>query len=356
MELGGDTGIPIENTEETRDELIKVAFGIWDHIKNKGDHGFDNWELEWVGFLPGKRESRRYIGDYVLTQRDIESGGNFNDVVAYGGWPMDDHNPRGMLANKPTDAPSYFYPAPSPYGIPYRCLYSKNIDNLLFAGRNISATHAGLSSTRVMATCSLLGQAVGNAVSLCVKHEISPREVYNNHINELQQQILDDGVFLPNVKREISSLTRESSINLSTEEVESLLSGIDRPRTFDLENGVELKVGEELIFTFKESKVINKLRIMFDPDYDRLSLSPNKKMRVFAQKLHQGLDFEPMKVASSLVKDFEVYVDGKLAYSNTNNYNSLVKIELGKMAKEVRVKFNKTWGKDKVRIFACDLI
>ena len=355
MELGGDTGIPIENTEETRDELIKVAFGIWDHIKNKGDHGFDNWELEWVGFLPGKRESRRYVGDHVLTQRDIENGGDFADVVAYGGWPMDDHNPRGMLANKITDTPSYFYPAPSPYGIPYRCLYSKNIENLLFAGRNISATHAGLSSTRVMATCSLLGQAVGNAVSLCVKYNTSPREVYKNYIKELQQEILYDGVFLPNQKREVSFLTKEAKINLSNEEIEVLFNGIDRPRSLDGENGIELDINGEIVFTFNEKKDIKEVRLAFDPDYDRLSISPNKKMRVFAQKLHQGLDFEKVKVASTLVKEFEVYLDGKLVYKKDNNYNSLVKLAINESAKEIRFKFNKTWGSEKVRIFALDI-
>ncbi len=355
MELGGDTGIPIENTEETRDELIKVAFGIWDHIKNKGDHGFDNWELEWVGFLPGKRESRRYIGDYVLTQRDIEGGGIFDDVVAYGGWPMDDHNPRGMLANKPTDAPSCFYPAPSPYGIPYRCLYSKNIENLFFAGRNISATHAALSSTRVMATCSLLGQAVGNAVALCVKHDCTPSAVYDNYVNELQQEILYDGVFLPNIKRNISETCLLAKTNLKKEDSDILFNGIDRPRTFDGENAVELELGSEIIFTFNDAKRIKELRIALDPDYDRLSLSKNRKMRIFAQKLHVGLDFEPMNVASTLVKEFEVYADKKMIFGEKNNYNSLLKIPLNGNYKEIKIKFIKTRGAEKVRIFACDL-
>ncbi len=117
IELGGD-GEAIANTEEIRDELLKVAFGIWDHIKNKGDHGAENWELEWVGFLPGKRESVRYIGDHILTQHDVEVGGVFEDVIAYGGWPMDNHNPKGMLATGRDEVASILHPAPSPYGIP----------------------------------------------------------------------------------------------------------------------------------------------------------------------------------------------------------------------------------------------
>lgn len=71
---------------------------MWDHIKNRGDHGADNWELEWVGFLPGKRESRRYEGDYMLTQQDLSTGRPFPDVVAYGGWTMDNHLPAGFYA------------------------------------------------------------------------------------------------------------------------------------------------------------------------------------------------------------------------------------------------------------------
>ncbi len=356
MELGGDTGIPIENTEETRDELLKVAFGIWDHIKNRDDHGFANWELEWVGFLPGKRESRRYISDHILTQRDIESGGKFDDIIAYGGWPMDDHNPKGMLANSKNDTPSYFYPAPSPYGIPYRCLYSVNIANLFFAGRNISATHAAISSTRVMATCSLLGQAVGNAAALCVKYGCDPRDISREHIHELQQEILYDGVFLPGVKREVSALTKEAKLNLSASDREILFNGMDRPYNDDELNGIMLDVGSEIVFSYDTPRKINTLRLCLDPDYSRESVSKNFKMRVFAQKLHQGLDFEPVKVAATLVKEITVYGDGKVIFSANNNYSSHLKIPVDGTYSSVRVVFGNTHGSEKICVFGCDMI
>ncbi|MEG2077104.1 MAG: FAD-dependent oxidoreductase, partial [Victivallaceae bacterium] len=95
LELGGEQDT-IRDTELLREELLKLAFGVWDHIKNHGDHGAEKWVLEWVGFLPGKRESRRYEGKYMMTERDITSGGKFDDLVAFGGWTMDDHPPKGF--------------------------------------------------------------------------------------------------------------------------------------------------------------------------------------------------------------------------------------------------------------------
>lgn len=354
MELGGE-GPAILNTEETRDELIKVALGIWDHIKNYGDHGCENWELEWVGLLPGKRESVRYIGEHILTENDILAGGKFDDIIAYGGWPMDDHNPKGMLANTHNDSPSVLHPAPSPYGIPYRCLYSANIKNLFFAGRNISATHAAMSSTRVLATCALLGQAMGTAAAICTQEKISPNAIKGNLIKKLQQQLLNDGVFLPDVLRKIPQLTKLAKVNLSKEDCETLFNGIERPRKLVQENRITLALEDSIQFEYSNPTDINELRIQFDLDYLRKSVSPNWKMQVFAQKLHTGLDFVPMKVAETIVKEFEVYADKELIYKTDNNYYSLVKIPINRKASNITVKFIKTWGCDQVRLFSCDL-
>ncbi len=355
MELGGN-GEAIKNTEEIRDELMKVVFGIWDHIKNRGDHGCDNWELEWVGFLPGKRESVRYIGDYVLTQNDIEENRVFDDAICYGGWPMDDHNPLGMLANKKTDSPSKMYPAPSPYQISYRCIYSKNINNLFFAGRNISATHAAMSSTRVMATCSLLGEALGNAVGICINNNILPRDITVNRIHELQAKILDGGIMIPGMKREISGLTRSARVNLSEADKEILFNGIDRPQSDTEYNCIELEKNSVVEYSYDDDKRFGTLRIQFDLDYQRKSVSPNMKMQWFAQKLNRGLDFVPMSVANTIVKSFEVFADGESIYNTDCNYHSLVRVPINKTAKNITVKFYDTWGADIIRIFACDFI
>ncbi len=175
IELGGihDT---IHDSEYLRDELLKCAYGIWDYIKNRAPQRDEaaTWALEWIGSVPGKRENRRYMGPHVLTQNDIRAGGQFDDIVAYGGWTMDDHHPAGLLY---PGRPTIFHPAPSPYGIPLRCLHSRNIRNLFFAGRNISVTHAALSSTRVMCTTSILGQAAGTAAALEAAGAFSPDAV-----------------------------------------------------------------------------------------------------------------------------------------------------------------------------------
>lgn len=247
IEIGGD-GDVIKNAEEYNRELIARAFGVWDYIKNSGRFDAENWELDWVGFLAGKRESRRYVGDYVLNQNDIERAQPFPDEIAYGGWSMDDHNPLGIHTQ---DLPNIHYPVREPYPIPYRCLYSANISNLFFAGRNVSVTHMALSSTRVMATCALMGQAVGTACSLAVRYGISPREV-GGHMEELQQSLRDDDCFLLHTPRKISEAVRTSSSNIGKDRLAGFWEGIER--TLGCKDGaIVLQKGEPLEFVFSRS-------------------------------------------------------------------------------------------------------
>ena len=355
VELGGELH-SIYDAEKMRDELLASIYGVWDHIKNHGDHGMENWDLEWVGFLPGKRESRRYVGDYIMTEKDLISGGDFEDEIAYGGWPIDDHNPYGMRKNPESNIASLSIELDGPYGIPLRSLYSKNIENLCFAGRNISVSHVALSSTRVMATCSLLGQALGSAVSVSVAKGISMREVAADYYREVQKILLDDGVFLPHHPRETSALTRSARVNLSDAEREILFNGIERPRAEGDENGIWQDLGDELCFEFDKKQSVGTLRLRFDPDFSRMSVSDNKKMRVFAMKLHTGKDFRPVRVASSIVKSFAVYADGREIWSTDSNYLSLLKIPLDVEAKEIKIKWHATNGAEKVHLFSADFI
>lgn len=355
VELGGEMH-SIYDAEQVRDELLACIYGVWDHIKNQGDHGMDNWELEWVGFLPGKRESRRYVGLYTMTEQDITSGGHFEDEIAFGGWPLDDHNPYGMRRGGDKQFSSIATPVKEPYGIPLRCLCAKDMGNLMFAGRNISVSHVALSSTRVMATCALLGQAAGTAASVALEKGIAPKEAVLEHYKTVQKLLMDDGAFLLHTRREPSELTKQAKLNISEDDRQRLLNGIERPRTEDDENGIWQEVGEVLQFSFDKPQQISSLRLQFDPDFSRLSVSDNWKMRLYAMKLHTGKDFKPVRVAATIVKDFVVYADGKEVARIENNYRSLVKIPLQLQAKEISVKWLATNGAEKFHLFSADLL
>lgn len=254
IELGGEWDC-VHDVDRCRDELIKICYGVWDHMKNHGDHAVDNWELEWIGFLPGKRESRRYVGKYVITQNDVEAGGRFDDIVAYAGWTMDDHFPEGFYYTK--GYPTIFHPAPTPWGIPLRCMISKNIKNLCFAGRNVSVTHAALSSSRVMATCSILGQALGTAVAQAIKEK---EAIENVDIKKLQQSLMNDDCYIPWHKREVPELTKKAECTC-----EIIRNGIDRGE----ENLWLGKENEVIEYHFDADTKISKIRLIFDSDLNR---------------------------------------------------------------------------------------
>jgi hypothetical protein len=134
--------------------------GVWDYIKNSGDFPDSrHWAMDWVGMMPGKRGSRRLVGDYLLKQQDLMKS-TFSDSVAIGGWSMDGHPPEGF--DRSDLPPNTVLAPPEVYDIPLRSLYSRNIGNLMMAGRNISASYVAFTSARVMATCAVIGQAVGN--------------------------------------------------------------------------------------------------------------------------------------------------------------------------------------------------
>ncbi|HIE50160.1 MAG TPA: FAD-dependent oxidoreductase, partial [Armatimonadetes bacterium] len=195
----------IDQNEEICAEALRHLLGVWDHIKNHGEHGAENLALDWIGMLPGKRESRRLIGDYILTEHDVRQNQPFPDRVAYGGWFIDLHTMGGILAqDQPPEALSGNPDLSDqlriqPYSIPLRCLYSRNIENLFMAGRDISVTHVALGTTRLMLTCAVLGQAVGTAASLCLKYRVTPRTLAQEQVAQLQQTLLKDDCFILNL-------------------------------------------------------------------------------------------------------------------------------------------------------------
>jgi len=346
IELGGDQD-SIHDTEEIRDELLKVAYGVWDHIKNHGDHGAENWVLDWIGFLPGKRESRRYVGDIILTQNGVRSEGHFNDLVAYGGWTMDDHHPGGIRWQ---GQPTIFHPAPSPFGIPFRCLYSKNIENLFCAGRNISTTHAALSAARVMATCALLGQSVGTAAAFAIRNGLKPRDIYEKRIGELQQNLMEDDCYLLWLNREVPDLSRKAALTASDGDPEPLRNGIDRP-VYGQDNGWTGGLGSWVQYSFGTPRKIKSLRLVFDSDLNR----KGETMR-----FHYPLHMDPVGVPQTIVRSFRVEassVDGEWQeiVHVTNNYQRLVCIGTDVEASAVRFIPESTWGSERAHLFGFEV-
>jgi hypothetical protein len=195
LEYGGrhDT---VHDTEKIKWELWSVVYGIWNHIKNSGKFpGAENLTLEWVGTIPGKRESRRFEGDCMLTQQDLIEQRRHDDAVSFGGWAIDLHPADGVFSELPACTQWH---SKGVYQIPYRCLYSRNIANLFLAGRDISVSHVAFGSTRVMCTCANSAQAVAVAAALCRENNLLPRAVLPR-IGELQKRLLRTGQHIPHV-------------------------------------------------------------------------------------------------------------------------------------------------------------
>lgn len=216
IEWGG-TLDTIKENERIRDELLAITLGVWNHIKNESGLDVANWALEWIGFVPGKRESRRFVGQHVLTEGDLFASRAFPDAIAYGGWPIDTHPPEGVDA--PNEPPCTQNHLPWLYDIPLRCCVASGLRNLFFAGRNISATHLAFASTRVMATCAAMGQGVGTAAALGLRRGLMPAEIASDArlMADIQQQLLRDDAYLIGLRNEDpNDLARSAQVSASS--------------------------------------------------------------------------------------------------------------------------------------------
>ncbi len=223
IEWGGELDT-IHDNERIRDELWGVIYGIWDYIKNSGKFpDSDTMTLEWVGAIPGKRESRRLMGDHVLTQHDVLDQVRFEDTVAFGGWSIDIHPPQGVYAYQTGSSHTF---SDGIYEIPFRSLYSRNVGNLLFAGRNLSASHVAFASARVMATCATLGEAAGTAAAMCSALGVLPRQLYQQHRRDLVQTLLrQDASVLGVANDDPADLARRARVTASSHLASVILAG-----------------------------------------------------------------------------------------------------------------------------------
>ncbi len=216
IEYGGrlDT---VHETESIKWELWRIVYGVWNYFKNSGKYPeAETMTLEWVGMIPGKRESRRFEGDYMMIQQDIVEQRTHYDAVSAGGWSLDLHPSDGIYSDRPGCEQWH---AKGVYQIPYRTMFSRNITNLFLAGRIISASHVAFGSTRVMATCAHNAQAVGIAAAICKENDWLPARLSDPElVTQLQQRLLNTGQYIPGLPiNDVDDLVQKAEIDVSSQ-------------------------------------------------------------------------------------------------------------------------------------------
>jgi len=251
-------------------ELLRIVYGIVDHVKNRQPHGAENYELCWISPYLGKRESRRFVGDYTLSQGDIFGPASFPDAVAYGGRSVDLHE----VTDDGRHYRVIFYGKPPLYSIPFRSLYSRDIENLLLAGRLISGTRVALGSYRVMKTLATTGQAAGAGATLCARHSITPRELCRTRIDELQQLLLKhDATILGIVNLDEGDLARTARVRASSSspggEASNVINGVNRQLSPEPTNMWISEEGmpQSIVLELDEPKLMDTIFLTFDTNF-----------------------------------------------------------------------------------------
>ena len=307
-------------------ELKKLVYGYWDYVKNSGKfENTDNYYLRWVAPFATKRESRRFIGDYVLTQNDVQNCIYHYDDISTGGWSVDCHDPKGVYGDGKT---SLFGAVPKMYNIPYRITYSKNIKNLFLAGRIVSATHLAAGSLRVMQTLSAMGQAAGTAAYLCKKYGCFPRDISENYIEELQTILQYNGQYIIG-KTENCGLASKARINASSERrLESTFCDKEITFTYNVCLVIPTADGSidsiELLIKNPTDEAVEIPVIMYDSlvkaEYNPQRLLKNTMLTVPAQ----NSEWLKLDIDLSGIEGNKLYIvlnrDSRLILSGTQNH------------------------------------
>lgn len=302
IELPGKEADIIAEYETIRDELVRCVYGVWDHLKNGGEHGAATMDLQWVGMLPGVRESRRLEGDYILTENDILENRQFPDAVAYGGWPIDNHTPGGL--NDKDELPSFIHHFPGLYTIPYRSYCNKDISNLMQAGRILSASKLAMASSRVMGTCAVGGQAAGTAAAMCIRENCIPRAL-GEKVDKLQQQLMKDDCFIPGLSNTDSAdLARGAAVSATSAKADSpaanVINGMARNagETVNCWESDGLSgSGEAITLQLSQAAEVSQVRLTFDSNLNKPIKITLSGKRIASQRVG---------VPPELVKDFDV--------------------------------------------------
>ncbi len=352
IEVGSDFDI-IADQDTIRQKLMGYVHGVWDYIKNSGEFPeAENLALDWVGNLPGPRESRRLIGDFILSEKDLLQHRHFHDAVAFGGWSLDEHCPGGI--ENLGEPPSYFHEGFSEiYQIPYRCLYSKNISNLMFAGRNVSQTHIALSSTRVQGTTAVMGQAAGTAAGLCIREGVLPREAGKDYMNDIQEQLLRDDAFIP--KRPAGApgdlagdACRISASSTSSGDVKLLTNGWSRDIDGEIHHWQSNGLPAQVRLEWEQPVALSSVEIKCDTNLQQ----------VFGfKKTHPNVRrLTTLEVPGELLKSLEceACVDGKwmVVGSLAENRRRLIRFRFDEVeATSIRITLKETYGAENAKLF-----
>lgn len=344
----------IAKRENTRHKLMAYFYGVWDYIKNSGNHPeADNLALDWIGSIPGRRESRRFMGDYILTQNDILEGSHFEDAIGFGGWSLDEHNPGGIENLK--EPASYFHQRSKKiYEVPYGILYSKNISNLSFAGRNASLTHIALSSTRIIATCALMGQAVGTGAAICLQKGINPRELRKKHMKELQEQLLRDDVFIPNrPAADPNDLAKHAAVIMGSSTVSGdsklLVDGISRDLGEEIHHWEANGTIANVQLEWEKPVKISKVELKGDTNVLRRMMMHKNPQKNIQHK--QILDVPPELIKTASV---EARIKGQWVEvaQIDENITRVMKTSFDQVkTTAIRVKLKETWGSENAKLF-----
>ncbi|MFI3236479.1 MAG: FAD-dependent oxidoreductase [Lachnospiraceae bacterium] len=357
IELGGDHRSIISDGANIQTELLKYVYGVFDYIKTCGEFDADNLALDWITSIPGKRESRRVYGDYMFTQLDIEAKKRFEDAIAYGGWTMDAHSVGGIEAVDSEEGGTIWHPVDDVYTIPYRSVYSRNVENLYVGGRAISASHMAMSSSRVMSTLAVVGQAIGTAASIAVEKNITPREVMT-YIKELQQMLIKDDCYLPGiVAADADDLVanKDCVITASSYIEGGEPTGIngDYARRVDEEQHAWISEAmtdapEWMHIQFKQSVTIGDMILRFDPNFEKV---------MFVTQSVNTMEKQDPGLPTVLVKDYtvELLKDGVVLKTidvsdNTQRVNQHV-LEEKVVCDAVKITVKSTYGDAHARVF-----
>lgn len=350
IEICGEKEDIIEEYEDIRDQLVAAIYGVWNHIKNEGEHGAENYDLLWVGMLPGVRESRRIVCDYMLTENDVLSNRRFEDKVAYGGWSIDNH--MGLFAYD--QLPSFTYPVEGSYDIPYRSYCVKGFSNLFVGGRCFGASKLAMSSARVMGTCAIGGQAIGTAAAMLCKE--NAEDIRSINIKCLQQKLLQNDCYLPCLQNEDEFDYARNAVVTATSEAEgypasNILSGVTREidgcTNAWHSQPVKTNECEQLCIELGNIAQVHTVQLVFDSNFNY-----EKKITLSSTRQNQ----QKIGVPTELVKEFQIELlkNGVTVARKhiKDNIQRLVKVSFEPAeCDKIKLHFLKTWGDSCIKVF-----